>query len=224
VRTPIKLLVATFALALCGTAVPAGSVGSAQAAAPTGAPRVLFIGDSSTSLYNNKVGDYNRGWWSYVAAAKGWVPMKDAEYGSGFLRRGNACTGTRFAHRLPTVTERTPDVIVVAGGRNDGRKCVGGKLVVATTSELALVAKTYFAELSVRAKAIGVDKVYVLTPWAGDFATGYKVRAVIRDTAQAYGFTWITTSFLPKNYTTDGLHQNASGNRLLRDQVLAGMP
>jgi len=214
----VKLLVAALALLL----IPAGLAVPAHAqAAP--APKVLFIGDSMTSLYNNKVGDYHRGWWSYVAAAKGWTPMKDAEYGSGYLRRGNSCTGTRFEHRLPTVTERKPDVIVVAGGRNDGKKCVAGKLVGATTSELTRVVDTYFAELSATAKAIGVDKVYVVSPWAGDFSTGYKVRAVIRDAARAYGFTWITTAFMPRSYTTDGMHQNATGNRWLRDQVLAGM-
>ncbi|MEV7396029.1 SGNH/GDSL hydrolase family protein [Aeromicrobium sp. NPDC092404] len=211
-----------FALALCSTAVPTGSVESAEAAA-TPAPRVLFVGDSSVSLYNNRVGSYQRGWWSYVAAAKGWTPMKDAEYGSGYLRRGNSCTGTRYAHRLPVVSERKPDVIVVAGGRNDAKKCVAGKLVPATTAELARLADTYFDELLTRATAAGVDKVYVLSPWAGDFPVGYKIRPIIRDAAQAHGFTWISTSFIPRNYTTDGLHQNASGNRLIRDQVLAGM-
>ena len=215
----VKVLVSALAMVLL---VPAALAVPAEAQA-TPTPKVLFIGDSMTSLYNNKVGDYHRGWWSYVATAKGWTPMKDAEYGSGYLRRGNSCTGTRFAHRLPVVTERKPDVIVVAGGRNDGKKCVAGKLVAATTSELTQVVNTYFAGLSATAKAIGVDKVYIVSPWAGDLATGYKVRAVIRDAARAYGFTWITTPFMPRNYTTDGLHQNATGNRWLRDQVLAGM-
>ena len=225
----IKYILAPFIMAsLLTSAVVAPS----QAADP---PKVMIVGDSMTSLYNDVPGSSQQGWWSMVARAKGWTPVTDAEYGSGFLRRGfgttnnsgSACTGTILKERIAKIAQEDPDYLIIAAGRNDLKKCVNGVPVAATTTESVNAAKAYFAALKTEITNAGIpiSRVYVMVPWAySQTQESTVLRPKIRDAAKAQGFTWILTWALSQSETnSDGLHQNLAGNKSLRDDVLAGL-
>jgi len=195
---------------------------------------VLFIGDSITARYDDKVGDPQRGWWSIVAAKMGMRPVTSAESGSGMLAAGGgaqygvpsrgACRGTTFGERLGDVAAAHPTVIVVEGGRNDFKRCVGGKTVTKLDKKRTEAAvKAYLAQLKTAAARAGVParNVYVLSPWGTAYPSERAVvRPLVKKYALAEGFHWIATSYLADRWTVDRTHPNTAGNVELARRVV----
>lgn len=85
------------------------------AAGPTGSSRpvLVVLGDTFTAPSPASAGPE---WPTLLGASLGWDVVVEAVPGSGYVSAGE---GEPFAARVPDVLERSPDVIIVAGGVAD---------------------------------------------------------------------------------------------------------
>jgi hypothetical protein len=228
-HSPFRRAMATV-VAVFATLVVLAGTSAAQAAPSTPAPEkprktIMFVGDSMTANYSDIVGDSQRGWWSMVAADLNHRPIVAAVRHSGYLRYGmKNCSGSRFGSRLDAIVAAKPDVLVIAGGRNDLEKCSNGKAVKASPAEASSAIKTYYAALAKRLNAAGLKRseVFVLTPWGTARADrAADIRSSVRYWATKNGFIWVPTRSLRASELVDGTHQNEDGNFSLYQQLMA---
>lgn len=193
-------------------------------AAPIERQKMVVIGDSYSSYYGDRSSRFP-GWWATLGADLNLDPVVDAVGGTGFLARSGSCAHTRFRGRMDTIRENAPRILFVEGGRNDWRRCDStGRPVESTRTEIVAAADQYFAELGVVWDDLGRPRadVYVISPWGHSKARKARViRPIIRDAAEAHGFTWVGTRRLSLEQAPDGIHPNNLGSRFLRDEILA---
>ncbi len=187
---------------------------------------MLVFGDSISSWYSDEKGSPSRAWWSFVGERLNMNVRVSAEPGSGYWDRGNLCGGTTFGDRLGQVARVRPDVVVVAGGRNDYRGCTGHgsqqRGIKRSSSEKAV--KSYLGKLAAAVDRAGVPRsnVYVFTPWGTVIREKhYYIWRAQRKYAKAYGFKYVEVRFLDRKYTLDGTHPNEAGSRRLADGLLS---
>lgn len=204
--------------------------------APTGA-RLMIVGDSISATQ----GRYARVataqepavWWSTFLRRKdmagaGLDPtdtrsvVLDAVPGSGFGQV--SCTGrfTPFIDRIDKIRQARPEVLVVAGGRNDAFMCQDGAKVPATQAVITQQVTAYFKALDQVTREIGMKPadVFVLTPWGTKHPLA-RARVVpeVQRVAASYGFTWIQTPGMSVTRAPDGIHPDGGGSAWLADQV-----
>ena len=184
--------------------------------------RLTVVGDSITARYNNIPGDPNEGWWSMVGTAMGYETTKVAMSGVGFLRKQPDCNGTRFGGLLRDVIASEPDIIIVAGGRNDWRDCASG-----AHQSRAVVSDTifrYFRALDARLDDMGLypNAVYMMSPWGAAASSHMWIRGEVKRQGEKFGFTWISTSYLQDGHgwTSDRTHPTLAGNVELARRAL----
>lgn len=210
-------------------------------------PHLMVVGDSisASGRYNaDGTASHAKAWWAHVAEALG-IPAADvavsAQDGSGMLNAGHKagretdeldltgtkCNGKTFGARLGEIRSQRPDILLVAGGRNDFNKCVDAKTVRATHEESEAAIAGYLSSLRDVTDAIGLDPsaVYVMSPWGTKFGT-YRtdILPMVEHYADLNGFSWVEVPpTLPQaKDTLDGTHPNAKGTRKIASQVLAG--
>jgi lysophospholipase L1-like esterase len=193
---------------------------------PSSGGRLLVFGDSTSAWFSDQPGSPSQGWWSKVAAKAGMEPVLSAESGSGMWARGNKCGGTRFDQRLSEIARTKPSKIIVATGRNDYHRCVGGQGQGYVTSPRAQVEKAisnYMTKLERAVKDAGLDPkdVYVTTPWGTDGRSVHvwMWKAQKRE-AEKRKFNYVTVRFLDDKHTLDRTHPNAAGNELFAKDFL----
>lgn len=117
-----------FALALTSLftiGMAAWALTSQPAAAPAAPPHAVFLGDS----YTAGIGGSGADWPTVVSRELGWSADNLAAGGTGYVTEagmagcGRAHCGA-YLEQSESITDR-PDIIVVAGGRNDPAKNIG---------------------------------------------------------------------------------------------------
>ena len=182
-------------------------------------PKMVVIGDSITARYNAVPGDANEGWWSMLARKNGYDVVPLGESGSGVLRFGNGCAGTRYFERLPKALAQSPDMLIIEGGRNDFTKCVEFGNTDAGVERVSAdyIEKRWNIFLdNVKAQKAAKTQVWVMTPWGTKFDSDRDVvYPIVKQATLDHGFGWVGLSPLPDDRTVDGTHPNYEGNRYI---------
>lgn len=166
-------------------------------------PEAVFIGDS----YTAGVGSDGPDWPTTVAAALGWKVQNLAAGGTGYATEAgmNGCGREHCGAYLEQSTSITgkPDIIIVAGGRNDANDAIGAAALELFTA--------------LRAKHPDAT-IIALSPWADDDEPneGFAVKtAAVSKAAGDAGVTYIDTGqpFVGQAelISSDGIHPNAAG-------------
>jgi len=204
-----KFLVTILAISMMGL------VNMSTATAAT--PKIVVIGDSITARYNSIPGDDNEGWFSMLARKAGHSVVPMGEAGSGVLRYGNQCQGTRYFERLSAALAQSPDILIIEGGRNDFTKCITYGEPGYERTSADYIEKRWNAFLDeVKARKAAKTQVWVMTPWGTSFsAERDMVYPIVKDATLSHGFGWVGLSALPDDRTVDGTHPNYEGNRYI---------
>ena len=170
-------------------------------------PTTLVIGDS--------ISVPDTSWWSHL---QGTQVVRDAIGGTGMINSG-AWGGGTFGSRIDKVYNGHYDYIMVAGGRNDwGLKGEDGYYRAATPEEQRTGIRGYLQELSDAVNRTGVhrENVYVMNFWGSDVPDlRAPIVSLMREGAEAHGFTFVDMPALSAEQTTDGTHPTAEGSAWL---------
>ncbi|WP_138443886.1 SGNH/GDSL hydrolase family protein [Sinomonas susongensis] len=221
----VALGLATFALAR-----PASGGDAAQRAsyvAPSlfpslSAPKrltVAFIGDSYTA--GAVVGEA-QSWANVLGAANGWNVVNVARGGTGYVKGYSsggqaACGGEvcpNYLQVVPQAVAAAPDVVIVAGGRNDG---------TVLTPDLEQNIKAVYTTLRKslpNAKLIGLSPILAADDTPSSFPT---VKPAVKQAVESVGGTHIDLGAPLGNHGElvgpDGVHPNVAGQKVLAATV-----
>lgn len=168
-----------------------------------------FLGDSLTTGAGVK--DTRNRWTSLVANQYGWGEINLGAGGTGYVRIGslNSCgkdSCPNFAGRVQEVAAAAPDIVVVAGGRND---------VKATPDELAAAIRGFYTSL--RAALPKASIVAVSCYWDDDMAPESltALNDLVRAEVEAVGGKYLDVgqpfAGKPALIGPDGVHPTESG-------------
>jgi len=196
----VVTLVATSLALLRSSALPAAgpmptSTWTPSIAKPS--PVAVFIGDS----YTAPAGGGIVMWTTLVAAKKGWLEVNLGRGGTGYGSYGQV---------IPDAVKAKPDLVMVAGGRNDG-------------SVDSLAIRTFYQDLRAQ---LPNAKIYAMSPlWDSTAAPafialqGHEVEAAVK----AVGGTFLDVGQpfqgRPELITNDHVHPNATGHQVLAQAV-----
>ncbi|MGN6724108.1 MAG: SGNH/GDSL hydrolase family protein [Marmoricola sp.] len=183
-------------------------------------PVAAFIGDSYTQGFGAAPGNP---WTDVLASAEGWDVVNLGRGGTGYLaavgadNAMNACNRTtcpNYLQMVPEAVKANPDIVVVAGGRNDGKTF---------TPELAANVKAVFAELH---KDLPNAKIYAVSPILGadDSAASFPdLKAAVKSSVEAVGGRYLDIGPLfgghPELIGPDNVHPNTAGHTYLGQAV-----
>lgn len=206
----VALVLSGFTLAPKTTySAPQARVTATPSASPKRTPVVAFIGDSYTAGSDVR-------WTSLVAKTKGWREINLGRGGTGYeATAGKAGCGLDYCPPYGEMAAKAiaakPDVVFVAGGRNDG-------------GVYPAKIKAVFADLR---RGLPDAKIYAVSPvWDDDPAPGWLARQskAVKAAVSAAGGTFLDIgeplSGHPKLITADGIHPNAEGYQALAAAVL----
>ncbi|MBT2594668.1 SGNH/GDSL hydrolase family protein [Arthrobacter sp. ISL-72] len=222
--------VAALALAGCSTPAPppvSDKVQHALEAARTRASesvtskavKVTFIGES----YTAGAGATNQhGWVKLLSAKNNWSAVNLGRGGTGYLKTiasggVNAC-GAEVCPNYLTMADKAieskPDVVIVAGGRNDG---------AALTPDLASNVTAVFSKLRAglsAAKIIALNPIWAAeSPQPDSAAFGEAVRAGVTAAGGSFVSIGAPLEGHPEMITKDNVHPNDAGHQHLADVV-----
>ncbi len=189
---------------------------------PTATPtpkqlKVAFIGDSYTAGAGVLPQD---AWPSVLAGSRGWTIVNLARGGTGYVAAwasgGQKACGQdvcpNYVGMVPAAVAAAPDVVIVAGGRNDGQKM---------SSELQ---QNVLATFSALRKGLPNAKIIALSPIlaADDSASSFPdLKPVVSAAVQAVGGTYVDLGAPlgghPELIGPDGVHPNTAGQKALAD-------
>jgi lysophospholipase L1-like esterase len=183
---------------------------------PRERPAAVFIGDS----YSQGSGK----WPGMVAKAQHWEMVNLARGGTGYKARLTGKIAERgcgfdecpnFGEMADVAIKRKPDVVVVAGGRNDG-----GENIDEATHNLFHKLREALPE----ARIIAIQPMWDASPYP-DFLVRYG--AVIRKEAKAVDGEYLKIGSplagRPDLVKDDGVHPTAEGQRVLSQAVNEAM-
>lgn len=224
---------AVVALALVAFAAMKPSMEGASAVRSEPAPsmsfagptKVAFIGDS----YTEGRGDIptDKLWPALVSQAKGWRYTNFARGGTGYVTAfdtggENACGLSQCPNYLgmvPAVVSVSPDVVIVAGGRNDAGKPV---------ADIQKNAVDVFAALR---KGLPKAKIFATSPVLADDDTPSSLpdmKAAVKAAVQSVGGTYIDLGAPlgghPELIGPDNIHPNEAGQKALADVAARLIP
>lgn len=187
-------------------------------------PVIAVIGDSISARYDDSPGSDRQAWWSVVGRNYGAHVTTFAESGSGYVRNGHACTGTRFADRLTDVARAEPTIVIVEGGRNDWAFCKDGGFALTTDALLRKSVDEFFTKLK-RAVASGTTIIVLGPPWGSkQVEEQARVSAIIKQAARRHDLTFIATDgVFTGDRTLDGIHPNRAGSMALGKTVIQAL-
>lgn len=204
------LVLAAFATSLMDSSATASDDDASR-------PHIAVMGDSITSSYIDVFGSERQGWWSMLGQRLQMRVSTSAEDGSGFVRHGLDCGGTRFFDRRHNLLGA--NVIIIEGGRNDWLRCGGGEPV--THADVRTAVREFLGWIA--AQEIPRQNVYVLTPWGTlDRDAGIAMTRIIEPETRLRGFHFIDTwgALSAPERTHDGVHPTLAGSRALYETVL----
>ncbi|MGZ5368874.1 SGNH/GDSL hydrolase family protein [Aeromicrobium sp.] len=187
-------------------------------------PSIAVIGDSISARYNDDPGSARQAWWSVVGRHYEAPVTIFAESGSGYVRPGGLCDGTRFGDRLADVVESDPQVVIVEGGRNDWAYCNDLEITQASNASLKASVDRFLTEL--QRSLDPRTTIYVLgPPWGTVNASEQsRVTSIIESSARRHYMRFIDTQgVFDGARTIDGTHPNRAGSLALGDRVVEGI-
>jgi lysophospholipase L1-like esterase len=159
-----------------------------------------------------------------VAKAQRWEIVNLARGGTGYKARLTGQTAQKgcgldecpnFVEMADVAIKRKPDVVVVAGGRNDG----GGDIVAATHNLFRKVRKAL-----PQARIIAIQPMWDASPYPG-FLVGYG--RLIRREVEAVDGVYIKIGSplagRPELVKNDGVHPTTVGQEVLADAINEAM-
>jgi lysophospholipase L1-like esterase len=183
---------------------------------PTKRPLAVFIGDS----YAQGSGK----WPGMVAKAQRWEMVNLAQGGTGYAARLTGQTAQKgcgldecpnFVEMADVAIKRKPDVVVVAGGRNDG----GGDIVEAAHNLFRKL-----REALPEARIIAIQPMWDARPYP-DFLVGYG--RVIRKEVEAVDGDYVKIGSplagRPELVKDDGVHPTTVGQKVLAEAINEAM-
>ena len=186
---------------------------------------IVVVGDSITAEYNDDPGDQMQGWWSMVGRHFGAHVTTHAQSGSGYLRQGLECSGSRFIDRPKAFHDVAPSLFIVEGGRNDWSTCIEGRHVEATTQQISDAVNHYLDVL--QANLPHSTRIVVLGPPWGTFDQlgRRQVTAIVYAAAKRHGVQYVSTmgTLDRRDHVLDGVHPNRAGSTALADRVIGAL-
>jgi acyl-CoA thioesterase-1 len=185
------------------------------------APTVLFIGDSYSAGTGASTLDTR--WTTLVSKELGWLEQNQALGGTGYIMtNGKIACGSDYCPNYPEkialVEGVTPDMVVISGGRNDGRTPAGYTETVTATIESA---QTRWPDAT----------MVVTSPlWDDDPAPSWMAGSIaaVRDAATATGASFVDLGQPieghPDYVIYDSVHPDDEGYRAIADAFLAAWP
>ena len=177
-----------------------------------GRPEAVFIGDS----YAQGSGK----WPGMVAKAQRWEMVNLARGGTGYTSQLTGQTAQKgcgldecpsFVEMADVAIKRKPDVVVVAGGRNDG-----GANIVDATHALFRKVRDALPE----ARIIAIQPMWDATSYPG-FLVGYG--RVIRKEVEAVNGDYVKIGSplagRPELIKDDGVHPTSAGQKVLAEAI-----
>lgn len=186
-----------------------------------GPANITVIGDSITALYDNEPGGERQGWWSMVGYEYDSYVRTFAQSGSGYLRPGLACTGTRFNQRLHALSTHHADMVIVEGGRNDWAQCVDGRFVRAPDDTIRRAVFNYLSDVN-RLVSPSTRVLVLGPPWGPlNIDEQERISSIIRAAALHYDMQFVPMDdVLNATRVVDGVHPNRAGSQAIADQVI----
>lgn len=189
------------------TAYPArSSVTSPSSNATVAPPVVLLIGDSFSGG-----SDMNEGpeWPDMLKASNGWVLLEDVIGGTGYVSPGQQVP---FTDRIEDDVERyAPDVVLLAGGRNDIAFPVDE--VVAAADDVVAAAKRGWPDA----------EIVLFSPFASGEPSDetLDLARALQELAEARSVRWVdATGYVEADLIgSDGVHPNQEGHERLAAEV-----
>jgi len=187
-------------------------------------PGISVIGDSISARYNDDPRSAQQAWWSVVGRHYEAPVTIFAESGSGYVRPGSLCTGTRFGDRVADVAKTAPRIVIVEGGRNDWAYCAGQGIFRASDTRVKAAVDHFLSKLQ---RALDSSTtIYVLGPPWGTTGAAERNRltSIIRASARSHHMFFIDTrGVFDGGRTVDGTHPNRAGSKALGDRVIEGI-
>lgn len=180
-------------------------------------PRAVFIGDSYTA---GAGGDGTR-WTSLVADRAGWKEINLGRGGTGYVTSLSGDMAKKgcgldycpsYGEMVGDVTAARPNIIVVAGGRNDGAKDVSGA---------ALTLLSDLHKSAPDARVIVVSPLYdddAVPSWMTSQAAA--IKAATAKAGLEYFDIGQPLTGRRDLISADGIHPNAEGYRAIADAVI----
>lgn len=198
------------------------SSGSCEEAAEVKPQKILAIGDSMTAQHTDEK-QFGKGWWGYLRDETNVPVVLSAQGGSGYIRKGDVCTGTTFMERIEDIKKTTPTFIVVAGGYNDGSYCKNGNATPSTPEMLQSGISEYMDKLLAEATSLGIPPadIYIWTPWGPDAEDKRKkIEPIVTKQAKRIGATYINVPSLTPKLSRDGIHPTPDGSKYFYDELV----
>lgn len=207
-------LVLTMILWPRGAGEPRGSEPTATSADRGDQPIAVFIGDSYTVGTGTSLN--GTGSPSILGSLREWQAVNLGVAGSGYaLAPGGSGGGLDYAAVIPDAVARQPDIVVVAGGRND--------LARASTDDLELAVADFYSQLR---EALPDARIIVTSPIWHDSPPPQpliELSAVVGREAVRVGAEFLDLGDplegRPNLIASDGLHPNEAGLQIIAERI-----